>query len=48
MCLTCHGPVEAIPPEVRAVLRKRYPSDQATGYSVGDLRGAAWAEVRAD
>jgi hypothetical protein len=39
-CLTCHGPVEAIDPEVRALLRQRYPEDRATGYSAGDLRGA--------
>lgn len=48
MCLTCHGPAEAIPPEVQKVLKARYPEDKATGYGVGALRGAAWAEVRID
>ncbi len=38
-CLGCHGPAESIAPEVRQALRKHYPSDRATGYSVGDLRG---------
>lgn len=46
MCLTCHGPPEGIAPEVRAVLRERYPEDQATGYREGDLRGALWAQTR--
>jgi len=44
VCLTCHGPPDTIPPEVRSVLRELYPNDQATGYAVGDLRGALWAE----
>jgi hypothetical protein len=44
-CLMCHGDPAGIPEEVRAVLRERYPQDQATGYEAGDLRGAVWAEV---
>lgn len=48
MCLTCHGPTLMIPPEVQAVLKTRYPDDQATGYALGALRGAAWAEVKVD
>jgi hypothetical protein len=39
-CLTCHGPEADIPEPVRTLLAERYPSDQATGYSVGELRGA--------
>lgn len=39
-CLTCHGPVESIPEGVKARLQAEYPLDQATGYQVGDLRGA--------
>lgn len=45
-CLACHGVPEQIPAEVAAILAERYPDDQATGYAVGDLRGALWAEVR--
>lgn len=37
-CLTCHGQV--IPDEVAAALAARYPEDQATGYTLGELRGA--------
>lgn len=40
LCLTCHGSAEQIPAGVKAVLEKYYPSDQATGYKTGDLRGA--------
>jgi len=40
MCITCHGPKEAIPSAVRAVLAEKYPEDRATGYRSGDLRGA--------
>ncbi len=48
LCLTCHGPTLLIPPDVQAVLKTRYPDDQATGYALGALRGAAWAEVKVD
>lgn len=40
MCLNCHGPVDQLAAEVRAVLAERYPRDKATGYRAGDLRGA--------
>ncbi len=40
LCLTCHGGVEQIPAAVKTALDKDYPSDQATGYKAGDLRGA--------
>jgi hypothetical protein len=45
-CLTCHGDPDAIPADVRRILAERYPDDQATGYSVGDLRGAVSVRVR--
>lgn len=44
-CLACHGAPDALAPGVREVLAERYPQDNATGYAVGDLRGALWAEV---
>ncbi|GEM_PF-227062 len=44
-CVVCHGPAESLAPGVRAVLLDRYPGDAATGYSIGDLRGALWAEA---
>lgn len=39
-CLACHGPREDIDPDVREVLDRRYPEDEATGYATGDFRGA--------
>jgi hypothetical protein len=44
-CLTCHGPAPGIPASVKAVLARRYPNDQATGYNVGDLRGAVSVQL---
>ena len=38
VCLTCHG--EDLAPGIAAKLEELYPQDQATGFSVGDLRGA--------
>lgn len=43
LCVTCHG--EAIAPDIQAALDELYPSDQATGYAPGDLRGVFWAEL---
>lgn len=42
-CLLCHGRQIAEP--IRAAIAERYPQDQATGFSEGDLRGMIWAEV---
>lgn len=38
MCTACHG--KEIAPEVRAALAQHYPNDQATGFAIGELRGA--------
>ncbi len=38
VCLTCHG--TDIDPEVRKAIHARYPADAATGFALGDLRGA--------
>lgn len=45
LCLTCHGPTDTLSTEVRTVLSERYPSDQATGYAEGDVRGVVWVEI---
>ena len=37
-CLLCHG--ENIAPPIGAKLQEYYPNDLATGYRVGELRGA--------
>ncbi|PHS25710.1 MAG: hypothetical protein COA83_04655 [Methylophaga sp.] len=38
VCLSCHGSNIAEP--VQASLSELYPGDQATGYQLGDIRGA--------
>ncbi|MSQ58453.1 MAG: DUF3365 domain-containing protein [Betaproteobacteria bacterium] len=48
LCLSCHGSPEAIPGEVKAILAKEYPHDQATGYSTGQIRGAVTIKQRLD
>lgn len=39
-CLSCHGSAQEIAAPLAEKLRIEYPNDQATGYSVGQLRGA--------
>lgn len=46
-CTRCHGPRESLEPAVQQVLAERYPTDQATGYSVGDFRGVIRVSVPA-
>lgn len=45
VCLTCHGPLDVIPSQVRERLGERYADDEAVNYALGDLRGAfvAWS-----
>jgi uncharacterized protein DUF3365 len=38
LCLSCHG--EALHEPVNATLAELYPEDKATGFKVGDIRGA--------
>lgn len=38
LCLTCHG--ETLAPELAAAIARDYPDDQATGFKLGELRGA--------
>lgn len=39
-CVACHGYAEQIPDNVKAKLSEEYPHDKATGYGVGQIRGA--------
>lgn len=39
-CLSCHGPLDQISEGVKVILHSKYPDDRATGYNLGDLRGA--------
>ena len=38
LCLTCHG--ESLAPELADAIARNYPRDQATGFKLGQLRGA--------
>lgn len=40
LCLACHGTEETISLEVKQRLQAEYPHDRATGYSIGQIRGA--------
>lgn len=40
LCLACHGSQDQISPAVRSVLDQHYPNDLATGYALGQIRGA--------
>ncbi len=40
VCTACHGVTEKISPEVAQQLHTLYPADKATGYTVGQIRGA--------
>ncbi|HBS04662.1 MAG TPA: hypothetical protein DEA96_06845 [Leptospiraceae bacterium] len=40
LCLQCHGGVKEIKPQTRNAIEAAYPDDEATGYSLGELRGA--------
>ncbi len=46
LCLNCHG--SDLQPEVTARLAELYPDDRATGFEVGDLRGAFTFSKRLD
>ena len=39
-CMTCHGDTAKLTPELKDKLAKLYPKDQATGYELGQIRGA--------
>ena len=38
VCLTCHG--KEIKPEIKQALAEYFPQDKATGYTLGEIRGA--------
>jgi hypothetical protein len=45
MCLLCHGePGKSMEQENHNFIKTKYPDDLATGYQLGDLRGA-WKVV---
>lgn len=47
MCLKCHGVVDTATPLGEA-LKAAYPTDRATGYKMGDLRGMIVVDLPAE
>ena len=45
VCLKCHGNFQTLQPGILTRIKKAYPTDRATGYSSGDLRGMYIVEV---
>lgn len=45
LCVSCHGPAEAVRAAIGPALAAAYPKDAAVGFAPGDLRGFMWAEV---
>jgi hypothetical protein len=43
LCATCHG--ESVAPALLERIRALYPTDEAVGFRVGELRGLFWAIV---
>ncbi|HIO70486.1 MAG TPA: DUF3365 domain-containing protein [Campylobacterales bacterium] len=48
VCLKCHGTAEDMPEGIRNTIHKIYPEDKATGYKLGDLRGAIVVTIERD
>lgn len=48
MCLKCHGSPTEITNNVKALLKSNYPNDLATGYSLGQIRGAISVKHKLD
>ena len=44
-CLACHGDISTNP-ELSAFMKEHYPEDKATGYKMGELRGAIVVEIK--
>ncbi len=45
LCLKCHGDIDK-DPELSQFIKEAYPEDKATGYKMGDLRGAVLVEIK--
>ena len=44
-CLICHGTEDKLHPKAKEAIKTKYPNDKATGYKVGDLRGAFVVDI---
>ncbi|MCB1888239.1 MAG: DUF3365 domain-containing protein [Rhodocyclaceae bacterium] len=46
VCLNCHGADEQLTAATTAQLAAEYPHDEATGYQIGEIRGAVSYKIR--
>ncbi len=46
VCMKCHGDEAKISGDIKAVIKKMYPTDMATGFKVGDFRGVIVSEIK--
>jgi Protein of unknown function (DUF3365) len=44
-CASCHGRPDQFSAAIRTELKERYPSDRATGFKEGEIRGWYWVEM---
>ena len=44
-CASCHGRPDKFSTAIRTELEDRYPSDRATGFAEGEIRGWYWVEM---
>jgi len=44
-CLTCHGDMKKMEPNIKRTILKYFPDDKAHGYKEGDLRGVITVEI---
>jgi hypothetical protein len=44
LCMNCHGKPNKVSDEVQTKLKELYPDDKATGYDLGQIRGAITAK----
>ena len=46
VCMKCHGDEAKISTQIKAILKKVYPKDMATGFKEGDFRGVIVSEIK--
>jgi hypothetical protein len=46
LCLRCLGTLRALTPDTVEMLKRLYPDDKATGFEMGDIRGAFSATIK--
>ena len=44
-CLICHGEKDKLNPKAYETIKAKYPNDKATGYKLGELRGAFVVDI---